>query len=342
MTGNQTKRAFQLAVVLLLAFALIYWQYTSLTEQQWEEIKAALSQTRWHYLFYALLIGLASHIMRALRWNLMLKTTGQSLSAFNVLMAVLLGYLANTLVPRLGEVVRCSTLVRTDKVPFEKSLGSVISERIFDTLCLLIIFFLIFFFEYRLLADYGKSLWQQFAYPNGQPAYNKLIFLAVFALIGLMLLVVLIRNLKHPKTKAIIQNLLQGLQSIFRIKAKGLFWIYTLFMWFFYVAMVYIALKSVPNTEHLGWMSAFAVMAVGSIAIIFTPGGIGAYPPIAAGILSLYQVEYSVGLAAGWVSWTMQTVTVLILGLISIILLSILNPKKKEVNYERFTTTPKT
>lgn len=329
MAKNNTKRSLQMAVVLVLAISLIYWQYTALSPTELAEIKAALEATRWSYLFYAILIGLASHLVRALRWRLLLSRVGHQVSARNTTLAVLSGYLANTLVPRLGEVIRCSSLTRTDAVPFEKSLGTVISERIFDALCLLLIFVLIFALEYHLLADYGFELVQQFLYEDGALKAGKIILLIGLALLGIILVLVVIRNVKNPKLKALVSNMLQGLKSILTLKQKTLFLAYTVAMWFLYVAMVFVALKAVPQTEHLGWMPALAVTAVGSIAIIFTPGGIGAYPPIAAGILALYGIEYSSGLATGWVSWLMQTITVLVLGILAAAFISWLSPHKK-------------
>lgn len=329
MAKNNVKRSLQMAVVLILAISLIYWQYSSLSPSELGDIKAALRATRWSYLVYAILIGLASHMMRALRWRLLLERTGHEVSARNTTLAVLSGYLANTLVPRLGEVIRCSSLTRTDAVPFEKSLGTVISERIFDTICLLLIFVLIFALQYQLLADYGNELITRFLYEDGAPKTAKIVLLIGFGLLGILLVFLVLRKAQNPRLKALIGNMLQGLKSIFTLKKKPLFVLYTVAMWFLYVAMVFVALKAVPQTEHLGWMPALAVTAVGSIAIIFTPGGIGAYPPIAAGILALYGVEYTSGLATGWVSWMMQTVTVLVLGILAASLLSWARPSKK-------------
>lgn len=329
MAKNNVKRSLQMAVVLILAISLIYWQYSSLSPSELGDIKAALKSTRWSYLVYAIGIGLASHLMRALRWRLLLERTGHIVSVRHTTLAVLSGYLANTLVPRLGEVIRCSSLTRSDAVPFEKSLGTVISERIFDTICLLLIFVLIFALQYQLLADYGNGLVHQFLYEDGAPKTAKIILLLGFALLIVLLVFLLIRNVRHPKLKALLNNMLDGLKSIVTLRKKPLFLFYTALMWLLYVAMVLVALKAVPQTEHLGWMPALAVTAVGSIAIIFTPGGIGAYPPIAAGILALYGVEYTSGLATGWVSWSMQTITVLILGILAAAVLSWTRPAQK-------------
>lgn len=329
--NTSSKKWLQLVVLLCIATALIYWQYQQLSPEQWTEIKNSLSQTRWSYLFVALLVGFLSHLFRALRWRLLLQTAGYSLRIATTTSAVLLAYLSNTLIPRLGEVVRCTSLTKTEKVPFEKSLGTVISERVFDVLSLLVLFLLVFGMEYQRLAAYGQTLITSFFYDeNGDFKTMKLLLLLLLILCGVVLFWWLIKKSKFQKLQQLFQNLLEGLKSIFKLKKKFLFLFYSVCMWFLYVAMVYIALKAVPDTAHLSWTVAMAITAFGSIAIMLTPGGIGAYPPIAAAILFLFDIGTTAGLALGWVSWTMQTVVVLILGIFALLYLSFVNSTQKQ------------
>lgn len=327
---NASKKSIiQVVVFFLIAFGLIYWQYQSMTGTQIQEIKLAIRDTKWAYLFYAIIVGFLSHLMRALRWRMLLQASGIRPRVKSTTIAVLLGYLANTLIPRLGEIIRCSTMTKTEGVPFEQSIGTVISERLFDVLSLLILFLLVFALEYDTLSVYGSNLLSRFFYDElGALKTGKLLGLAALLFVGVIMIIVVFKKMKNNKLKAILQNGLAGLRSIFQVRNKFLFLLYTICMWMLYVLMVYVAFRAVSATEHLGWIPAMAVTAFGSIAIIFTPGGIGAYPPVAAAILSFYQVEAASGIAAGWVSWTMQTAVVIILGLLALAALSFISPHK--------------
>lgn len=332
--SKSQKSILQVVVFLLIAAGLIYWQYTALDEAQLAEIKLAFSQTKWHYLFIALMVGMASHIVRALRWRMLLQAAGSEVRMSSTTVAILLGYLVNALIPRMGEIVRCTTLVKTDDAPFEKSLGTVISERVFDTFSLLLLFIIIFISEYSILAAYGSSLWQQFVYDAaGGLQIVKFVIIIGVGLLMLLLFIFIFKKIKRSKVGLFIQNMIVGLQSIFKMRKKGVFLFYSVLMWILYVLMVWVAIKAVPNTAHLGLMAAAAITAFGSIAIIFTPGGIGAYPPIAATILTFYGVSFAAGTALGWVAWTMQTVVVLVLGLISLVILPMVK-KKREMAHE--------
>lgn len=328
--NTSSKKWIQLVVLLCIAIALIYWQYQQLSPEQWIEIKKSLSQTRWSYLFVALLVGFLSHLLRALRWRLLLQASGYTSRIATTTSAVLLAYLSNALIPRLGEVVRCTSLRKTDKVPFEKSVGTVISERVFDVFSLLVLFLLVFGMEYQRLAGYGKTLITAFFYDeNGVFKTMKLLLILLLMISGVVFFWWLIKKSKFQKLKQLFESLLEGLQSIIKLKEKILFLFYSICMWIMYVAMVWIALKAVPDTAHLSWTVAMAITAFGSIAVMLTPGGIGAYPPIAAAILFLFDIATPAGLALGWVSWTMQTVVVLILGIIALLYISFLNAAQK-------------
>lgn len=319
MNTVSKKSIIQLFVFLLIAGGLIYWQYTSLDKQQLATIKESLQNAKWHYLFLAVIVGFLSHLFRALRWNQMLATIDIRPPIATTTVAVLLGYLANILIPRLGEIIRCTFLNRNTKAPFDKSIGSVIAERLFDTLTLLVVFFLILFVEYNTLIRFATEIGQGLL--DKMKAVNPLFW--IIAIIILIICVILFfyffKKIKSTVLGKIINHVVSGLKSIFLVKNKMLFLIYTILIWVCYITMTWLAFGAIGGTEHLGFGTAMAVTAFGSFAIILTPGGIGAYPPIVAAILAIYSIHYELGLAVGWFGWSMQTIVVLVLGLLAII-----------------------
>jgi hypothetical protein len=99
-----------------------------------------------------------------------------------------------------------------------------------------------------------------------------------------------------------------------------------------YLAMMYMAFWCMDATSHLGLAATFSLLAFGSIGMLLTQGGVGAYPLIIAATLVLYAVPFQpIGLAFGWIIWAAQTVIVLILGSLSLILLQTIQPKSKAV-----------
>jgi glycosyltransferase 2 family protein len=98
-----------------------------------------------------------------------------------------------------------------------------------------------------------------------------------------------------------------------------------------YFLMVYLCFFSIPETAVLGPAAGFAVMVLGSIGVMVTPGGIGLYPAIVAETLKAYGIGFNYGLALGWISWAAQALMIIIVGSISLFLLG-LGKKKNELS----------
>ena len=92
--------------------------------------------------------------------------------------------------------------------------------------------------------------------------------------------------------------------------------------------MFYVAKFALPETAEIGFDIVIMGFVFGSLAIGFSNGGLGAYPFSIALIFSLYGISNDVGTAFGWLVWTSQTILTILLGLISYVLLPILNRNK--------------
>lgn len=300
------------------------------------EMFAAFQHVRWIYGLPIFLIGFLSHLFRALRWKQLLQPLQIYPSTANTTFSVLIGYLANTLVPRLGEVAKCTVLAKYEKVPADKLVGTIIAERAFDTVCLLTIVFITLGVQYDIIYPFARELYAKiFTDAAGNFIWNRILIALGIILLGIAAFILLYRKIKNSKVGHIIKGIGEGLKAIGKVRKKGLFLLYTLLIWSGYTGAVIVGFYAIPETEHLPMLAGLSVITFGSIGMIATPGGIGAYPVIVAQVLLLYGLSEGIGLAYGWVSWAAQTVIVLILGLAALILLPLYNRNKDEKTEER-------
>lgn len=331
MTKKTLSTIIQLIIFLGLGIGLIAWRYNAMNETEKEAMFAAFSHVRWIYAFPIFLIGFCSHFFRALRWKLILQPLDIYPSTANTTFSVLIGYLANTLIPRLGEVAKCTVLAKYEKVPADKLVGTIIAERAFDMVCLLLIVLITLGVQYDVIYPIARDLYLKlFTDASGQFIWGRILIALGVVLAGIIAVIVLYRNIKNSKVGHIIKGIAEGLRAIALVRKKGLFLLHTLLIWGCYTGAIVVGYQALPETEHLPLLSGLAVISFGSVGMIATPGGIGAYPVIVAQVLLLYGLSEGVGLAYGWVSWAAQTAIVLILGLTALIALPIYNRKQHE------------
>jgi len=329
MNKKQRSTVLQIIIFLALAATLIYWQYNAMDEAQRRQMMEAMAGVRWIYAVPVLLVGFLSHYFRAMRWRLLMRPLDINTDKANTLFSVLIGYLVNALVPRLGEVAKCTILAKYEKVPADKMVGTILAERAFDMVCLFVIFGITFLTQYSVISPFAMEMYHKaFFDAAGNFIWLRIVIAAAVLIIGLIAFIFLYKKIKHTKAGGIIKSIGQGLQTVARIKEKGQFLFFTVMIWVMYIAMAVLGFYALPGTDSLPILAGLSVMAFGSIAMIITPGGVGAFPPIVASILFLYGIDLPVGTAYGWVSWAAQTGVVLILGLASLILLPIYNRNK--------------
>ena len=138
---------------LLGAGIASFFLYITLRDRPLTEIIADLKDVKWVWVWVAGLCLLVSHVFRTLRWQMLLEEAGKKTGFLNTLNSVLICYGVNSLTPRLGEIARCSTLYRSEKVPVSTSLGTVIIERVADLLVLGLGIGVVFLIEFNLLKD---------------------------------------------------------------------------------------------------------------------------------------------------------------------------------------------
>lgn len=326
MSKKTASTILQLIVFLGLGVALILWRYQAINETEKKAMFEAFSHVRWWLGVPILVIGFLSHLFRALRWKQLLQPLDIYPSVPNITFSVLIGYLANALVPRLGEVAKCTVLAKYEKVPADKLVGTIIAERAFDLVCLVLILFITLGLQYNIIYPFARDLYMKlFTDSSGNFIWLRIVIALAIALGGILAIVLLYRKIKNSKVGHIIKGIGEGLKAIGQVKRKGVFLLYSLLIWSMYTLAVIVGFYALPETEHITPLAGLAVITFGSVGMIATPGGIGAYPVIVAQVLLLYGISEGIGLAYGWVSWAAQTAIVVLLGLLSLILLPLYN-----------------
>lgn len=315
---------------------LVWWQLRSMTESEEASFLQAMSLANYWLLIPVVLISLLSHLSRSIRWKLLMKPLDYKPSLKNVFSVVIVGYLANAAVPRLGEFLKCTLLARYEKLHFDRVFGTILAERMFDLLCYLVFIGLTVLIQIDVVGEYVQSQLASVADQAGMPLWGKLMLL-VASLAFVFYLIRFLRR-KFPgnriimKVNSFIKGLIEGIKTIKELKERKLFLAHTLFIWTMYLLQIYIGFSVMENTAHLGIKPAFSVLTLATLAMIATPGGIGSFPIFVKETLLIYGILSPAGTAFGWLLWGANTGLVIIAGLAALLLLPIINRKENEVH----------
>ncbi|MCF8320101.1 MAG: flippase-like domain-containing protein [Flavobacterium sp.] len=306
---------------LFLGIFLIYYSYNQFSEKDIEEIKKHFKNANYYYLNFSIFIAFLGSASRAYRWKYALDHMGYKTSFANNFMAVSIGYLMNMTVPRSGEISRALVLKKYNNVPFDKGFGSIIGERIVDTIILFGLIIVAFFVQYDVLKTFVL---------DKVPLQNLILLLVIgFVFFIAFILIYFYSKLKFIlKLKEKIAGLKEGILSILHMKKKWSYLGHTIFIWFSYIYMFYIGLLVISETSVLTLGAVITSFIVGSVAIAFTNSGFGSYPFLMAKILLFYHISETAGSAFGWIIWTSQMLLLVFLGALSFLLLPILNRSK--------------
>ena len=316
----------------LLGIALIWWSLHQIPAEEWTKFTLALKQSKLWIVFPVFIILGLSHFLRALRWRLIMEPLGYQPSIANTYLAVLIGYLANLAIPRLGEVLKCTLLAKYEKVPAEKIVGTIVAERAFDVISLGIVFLMALGLQFNVIEAGWNQLKNQTANPliDSNEVNWKMYFLVGIGLLFVALFFILRKHI--PKMlatfKQIISGIWEGVMSATKLKQQKLFFVYSIGIWFLYLLATYVGLYATAGTES-SFATAISCLAYASIGMILTPGGIGAYAYFMAKVLELNGVDYTLGLANGTLQWFSQFLIVIVLGGLSLIILPIINKQAK-------------
>jgi len=316
----------------LLGIALIWWSLHQIPAEEWTKFTLALKQSKLWIVFPVFIILALSHFLRALRWRLIMEPLGYRPSIANTYLAVLIGYLANLAIPRLGEVLKCTLLAKYERVPAEKIVGTIVAERAFDVISLGVVFLLALGLQFNVIEAGWNQLKSQAAAPviDANEGAWKMYLLVGIGIVLIALFFILRKRIPTivASIKNIISGIWEGVISATKLKQHNLFFLYSFGIWFLYLLATYVGLHATAGTES-SFATAISCLAYASIGMILTPGGIGAYAYFMAKVLELNGVDYTLGLANGTLQWFSQFLIVIVLGGVSLIILPIINKQAK-------------
>ncbi len=341
MASIQKKKILKIVQYLFflaLGISLLWLSFRKLDLRVvWNDILIA----NYYWLILSLIFAIGSHIVRALRWNLLINSLNYKTKVSTTFFAVMVGYMANTAVPRMGEFVRCGVLSKKEKIPFNLLFGTVISERIFDMITLLVIMFFVIIFQIESLGRFLSQFFGPFFTNLFSNIQSILIFTGV-TIITIVILVFLIIKLKdtiktlpfYKKVQLFLSGLFDGIKTIMKMRQKWLFLIYTFIIWLFYALMAYLPVFMLEETSHLSFINGLTILAIGSLGIVApVPGGIGAYHFIVKAVL--HEIFGISGNAAGSfaaITHAGQTILNVVVGSMSYFYLGFLAKKEKPLN----------
>jgi uncharacterized protein (TIRG00374 family) len=319
---KQTVRAI---VFLALAFFLLWLSFRGIN---FSDLLTVLSKAQYQWLLPAAIITLLSFMVRARRWDLLIEPMGYKPRLINTYHSVAIGYFANMIFPRLGEVAKCASLGRKEKIPFDRLVGTMLVERTIDTLTVPLILGLTLIMGDRAA---GNFLSENVLDPAGDRLSSSLgsvtiIFITLFvlAILTVVLYFVLRNKLSRwPLFKRMYtfsDGIIDGLKSIARMKKKWEFILLTVILWVSYLFMSYFPLLCLRSTSDLGLGGALFVLVVGSFGLVVpVQSGLGAYHWIVSrGLLVAYAIPLKEGLAYATLAHESQMLLITLFGVISL------------------------
>jgi glycosyltransferase 2 family protein len=333
VTMKRLSSIFKYVFFFGIGVFLVWWQFHKMTPDEFRIFRNAIANAHYWLVFPVIVIALTSHLSRAMRWKILIEPLGYKPSLFNVFSSLMAGYVVNTFVTRVGEVVKCTLLGKYEKIPTEKLIGTILVERIFDILCYFVFIAITILVQFQLVLDFLRSDdLAGIAKKNNGHAF--LIKIVVIVLV-ITAVVIIIRRLqkKHinnpvmVRFKSFMAGIKEGIATVKKMKGRRWFLFHTCLIWSMYLLQIYVGFLAINELSHLGISAACSVLTLATIAMIIMPGGLGAFPTVVSLILVLYNVDKTIGYAFGFVMWGATTFITIFFGLLFTCLMIYRNKK---------------
>lgn len=307
MKSKKLIKALKIGLPLLLGVFLMWLWLGKMSPQDRNDLWTNIKNANPLWVLLSFFFSIVSHLSRAYRWKFMLEPMGYTPKLGHSFAAVMTGYFANTFVLRSGEVLRAVAIHKTDKIPFEKAFGTIVSERIADLLMLILVMTTAVGFNSTRLIAYFKEV------ANPLPSLIGLALLLTLGIIGLRML----KRSSHPfiiKIRTFGLGILDGVKSILRMKNNTAFIIHTLFIWTMYIAMFWVITLCVPGLKGVSFGIILAAFVIGAFAMSATNAGMGLYPLAMAAVFTFFGYAETDGNTFGGIIWGTQTVFNIVIG----------------------------
>ena len=282
-----------------------------------------LQKSNPYWILLGIFFGTLSHISRSYRWNYLLNPLGYKITFLNSFFAVFSAYIINLTIPRAGDVARATIISKYENIPFDKTLGTVIAERIADLICAFTIICLAIFLKKEFIIN---LITQKF---NSMSMFSLVL--------GLIIIISLIIGINYIfpslliKIKVFLKGIFEGVLAITKMKHRWAFVFHTIFIWIMYLLMFYVTSLSMEEISNISFAPILIGFILGMFSIGATNGGIGTYPEAIVIAFSLFSIAEDPSRAFGWIMWSSQTLMIIIFGGISLLLLPVYNNHRNKI-----------
>ncbi len=308
---------------------LMYFAFKGIS---FEKIIQDLKSVNYWWVVLSLFFAFLAYLARAYRWNILIEPLKHNPPLSSTFYSLMVGYLANFAFPRIGEITRCASLAKKEKIPVDRLIGTVIVERAVDLLSLLIL--LIFLLIIR-LDTFGAFLGNSVFIPLSEKVSSTLHFswfiwiLIAGSFIGFIALYFIFREqlakiVLVNKVKNMVKGVLSGLKTVYQMKRRWEFIFFSVLIWFLYLMMTWVVVFAVPATSGLNLLDGLFILVIGGLGMSApVQGGIGAFHWIVSrGLASVFAfISIEDGLVYATIAHSSQALFAILLGSLSFILL---------------------
>ena len=274
----------------------------------------------WTWMWLSMPFGVVAQVLRAVRWRQALEPLAERPRTMTCVHAVFLSYASSLVVPRVGEVLRCGVLKRYEGTSFTKALGTVVTERMVDSVVMLVLSALTVLLQIRVFSVFFAETGVGFGELAGRFSAAGYWVTGACLLVLVSFLCFMARRLEwFSRTRGLFRNVADGILSLRGIRHISLYIVYSVGIWVAYFLHFYLTFYSFSYTADLGMMSALIAFVVGTFAVLVpTPNGAGPWHFAVKTVLVLYGVGESDGVMFVLIVHTLQTLLVILLGLYAV------------------------
>ena len=328
MKSKITNLILTLLAIGLAAFFIVL----TLKQTDFEVLKSAAKRANYFWFFVSMAISILSYWLRAARWKLLLKPLGHDIEVKSAFWSVSLGYFMNLVIPRSGEISRATSLYKMEKVPADKSLGTIVFERVID------IFFLLLFLGLTLV--FNAKTFSSFLSFSEKPSLGKYGFFVGILMLLCIVILAFRKRLKgfsvYRRIELFLLGIWEGFKSILHLKERGKFIAYSFGIWFCYFLMTYLVLFAFPETSHYGLGEGFFLIVAGALGMIMPAvGGLGYPYAMSLAFSAIYMSQGNsaeegkiVGNYFGLMLYFAQIISIIIFGMLSFYFIARIDRKK--------------
>jgi len=333
------QKAYRFLKYLLFLGAGVFMFWWVYKDEPIENYGQAFGNLNYFWVTVSILLSILSQLNRAVRWNMLIHPLGYRPKLYNSFLSVIILYFVNLLLPRAGEVFRCTILSRYEKIPFAKLAGTVFVERMADLLTLMLLAVAIMlsqisvfrsFFETH--PDVRNNLVNLFSIRN-------MLFVVMAGGAVVIVFYVLNRYLAAgkggqgssfmQKIRQIRLNFLEGIRSFSGIKSKWAFFGHTVFIFLMWLFMLYVIFLAFEPTSHLSLQTGMITFLMGGLAMLApVQGGLGAWHFMVYETLFIYGIDKADGKVFALIAHASTNLIYLVLGLLALLVIPFLNPRR--------------